>query len=151
MIKATGTNFCLDMRNDGNPKNDVLVIDTCDKDTLSQTFIVESRDFGEGDIVKIRSFLEPELCLQPIADIARRRTLLQLGTCEGLTNEIWRLENREGSGSIRNLPLGPDANSFCLVPRGLPDDVGTNAGMVLKKCKKAMNKGMLYKYTMTEA
>ena len=150
MIKAAGTDICLDMRNSGRPKDDVLVMNPCDKSSLSQTFIVESRDKGVGDIVKFRSFLEPELCVQPISDIARRRTLIQLSSCEGLTNEVWRLENRDGSGAIRNLPLGPDVNSFCLVPRGLPEDVGPNSGMVLKKCKKAINKGMIYQYTLVE-
>lgn len=150
MIKATGTDFCFDLRNSGTPKDDALVINPCDKSELSQIFIVESRDKGVGDIVKFRSFLEPELCLQPISDIARKRTLLQLADCEGLTNEVWRLENRDGSGAIRNLPLGPDANSFCLVPRGLPEEVGANSGMVLKKCKKAMHKGMIYQYTLVE-
>ena len=150
MVKATGTDFCFDLRNSGKPKDDALVINLCDKSELSQTFIVESRDKGVGDIVKFRSFLEPDLCLQPISDIPRKRTLLQLADCEGLTNEVWRLENRDGSGAIRNLPLGPEANSFCLVPRGLPDDVGANSGMVLKKCKKAMNKGMIYQYTFVE-
>ena len=150
MIKATGNDLCLDMRNGGRPRDDVLVIDKCNKNVLSQTFIIESRDKGAGDIVKIRSFFEPDLCLQPISDIARRRTLLQLASCDGLTNEVWRLENRDGSGAVRSLPLGPEANSFCLVPRGLPADVEPNSGIVLKKCKKAINKGMIYQYTLME-
>jgi len=149
-IQATGTDYCFDLRNGGKPSTDALVINACDESQLSQTFIVESRDQGAGDVVKFRSYLEPTLCLQPLSDIGRRRTLLQLADCDGLTNEVWALENRDGSGTIRNLPLGPDASSFCLVPRGLPQDAGANSGVVLKKCQKAINKGMIYQYSFVE-
>ena len=141
MIKAAGTDICLDMRNSGRPEDDVLVMNPCDKSSLSQTFIVESRDKGVGDIVNFRSFLELELCVHPISDIARKRTLIQLSSCEGQTNEVWRLENRDGSDAIRNLTLGPDASSFCLVHRGLPEDVGPNSGMVLEEMQEGNQQG----------